>query len=267
MNNQTSHNLDSRVKNFLDTFRVGIDFGEAAGGIALVKGNKILHAETYVDFHDATLEQRRQLRRGRRTRHAKKMRLARLRSWVLRQEIPSSIPGAVSKNGKARLPDPYDILKDKRFWVQPQVYQQKKVDPQKADSWLELAKKGEIDAAGFVRALTLIFKKRGYKYDDKEFSEYDDNRLIDFLNSCCLLKDSPEMKIAIEEEIKRRSEVKKKPKLHDAFKAALNRKPEPRKAVPRQIKENELRDIVSAFGEKYKLPDETVEKWKIGLYA
>ncbi len=94
--------LQERLCEFLPLVRVGVDFGEGAGGIAVVKGNAILHAETYVDFHETTLEQRRQLRRGRRARHAKKMRLARLRSWILRQALPDG----------TRLPDPYRVMRD-----------------------------------------------------------------------------------------------------------------------------------------------------------
>ncbi|MGH7205107.1 MAG: RRXRR domain-containing protein, partial [Nitrospiraceae bacterium] len=83
-----SPHLEEKFSRFLPQLRLGIDIGEWAGGIAVVRGNEILHAETYTDYHGTTLEKRRQLRRGRRTRHAKKMRLARLRSWVLRQELP-----------------------------------------------------------------------------------------------------------------------------------------------------------------------------------
>lgn len=262
MNSDVNPHLNDRVNNFLSTLRVGIDFGETAGGVAIVRKNEIIHAETFVDFHDATLEQRRQLRRGRRTRHAKKMRLARLRSWVLRQQIPSDIPAARIKNKKTYLPDPYDVLQDKRYWVQPGIYQQRNKNPLESKSWIEFAEKGDVDASGFVRALTLIFKKRGYKYDDKDFLEYDAKRLIDFLNSCCLLKESPKMKVAIEEEIKRRSEIKEQTKLKEAFNVALDRSPQPRKAVPRQIKENELEKIISAFGKRYDLAPHITERWK-----
>ena len=61
--------LSRYLEEFLPQVRVGVDFGEDAGGIAVVKGNEILHAETFVDFHDTDLETRRRLRRGRRTRH------------------------------------------------------------------------------------------------------------------------------------------------------------------------------------------------------
>ena len=45
MKNQTSYNLDSRVEDFLKIYCVGIDFGDAAGGIAVVRGNEILQIE------------------------------------------------------------------------------------------------------------------------------------------------------------------------------------------------------------------------------
>lgn len=71
---------EDQIKEFLSFYRFGVDLGEAAGGLALLLGTDILHVETYLDFHEATLETKRTLRRGRRTRHAKKMRLARVRS-------------------------------------------------------------------------------------------------------------------------------------------------------------------------------------------
>lgn len=163
--------LRERISKFLPVVRVGVDFGEGAGGIAVVKGNAILHAETYVDFHETTLEQRRQLRRGRRTRNAKKMRLARLRSWVLRQKLPDG----------RRLPDPYKVMRDPRFHAQPGVFESKGANPGAVLSWIDLAKQSKADADGFVKALTLIFQKRGYKWDSIELEEMTDAKLKDFL--------------------------------------------------------------------------------------
>jgi len=81
------------------------------------------------------------------------MRIARLRSWLLRQTLPDG----------SRLPDPYWVLsaENKHLWVQPGIYRVKGSNPRSAPSWIDLAKRGEADAAGFVRAVTLIFKKRG----------------------------------------------------------------------------------------------------------
>jgi 5-methylcytosine-specific restriction endonuclease McrA len=243
-----SEQLKPKVNEFLSTLRVGVDFGETAGGIALVQGNRILHAETFVDFHDSTLETRRTLRRGRRTRRSKKMRLARLRSWVLRQKLPDG----------SHLPDPYPIMWDERFQTKPLLYKEKGRDPRQVDGWLEAAKKGEVDAAGFVCALTILFQKRGYKYDEAELEEFKDTRLLEFLNSCSRLEAAPDLAEKMRSEVERRG----KPKLQQAFEAALTRPPEPRKAVPRQVKEEDLRVIVFAFGRRILLSEEEIARWQ-----
>lgn len=253
----TSEKLQQRLNEFLPTLRLGVDTGESTGGIALVQGNSILHSETYVDFYDATLETRRTLRRQRRTRQAKKMRLARLRSWLLRQEIPAAIPGAENKNGKSRLPDPYRLMKDKRYWTLPDFYKVAGKDPVKADRWEDKAKKGEVDAEGFVIALTRIFKKRGYKYDDRDFEELSDEKLLDFLNSCCMLKEAGNLSGALKKEVERRENKK----LITAYGEALNRQIQPRKALPRQIKEADLKEIVSQFVRRYGLSNDIETIW------
>ncbi|MFB3815612.1 MAG: HNH endonuclease domain-containing protein [Terriglobales bacterium] len=240
--------LKERVAAFLPTLRLGVDFGEAAGGIALVRGNTIIHAETFVDFHNTTLETRRGLRRGRRTRHSKKMRLARLRSWVLRQKLPDG----------TRLPDPYRVMWEPRFQTKPTIYKEKGKSPREVPTWIEAAKAGEVDAAGFVCALTHLFQKRGYKYDDKELEDFSEDRLKDFLDSCCLLARAADLAEKMRAEVDRRA----KPKLRDAFTAALTRLPQPRKAVPRQIKEEDLRVMVAAFGARYGLTEQTISRWQ-----
>ncbi|MBI5236873.1 MAG: HNH endonuclease [Deltaproteobacteria bacterium] len=250
--------LNKRVKEFLSIARLGIDLGEAAGGIALVRGNEILHDETYLEFREATLETRRTLRRARRTRNAKKMRLARLRSWVLRQFIPSTIPGAGLKDGKSRLPDPYHLMQDKKYQTLPGFYRVEGKDPSNASGWVDAAKNGEVDAEGFVIALTHIFKRRGYKYDDRDLEELSDARLAEFMDSCCVLKDACSLADDLRVEIERRE----KPKLMDAYEQALVRKPQLRKALPRQIKENDLRTIVERFGTHYGLDAAVVKRWR-----
>ena len=155
--------LERKIKEFLPTYRLGVDLGEAAGGLALIHNNNILHAETFTDFHEATLETKRALRRGRRTRHAKKMRLARLRSWILRQCIPAHVTGAEIKDSYSRLPDPYRLMKDKKYQTLPGFYEVKGQNPEKSPTWIDKAKAGEVDAEGFVIALTHILQKRGYK--------------------------------------------------------------------------------------------------------
>ena len=242
--------LRERIDRFLPTLRLGVDFGQTTGGIGLVRDREILHAEAFVDFHDSTLETRRTLRRGRRTRSSKKMRLARLRSWVLRQRLPDG----------SRLPDPYRVMWDIEggFQTKPGLYKTKGRSPGEYDTWIEVAKKGEVDPAGFVCALTHLFQKRGYKYDQKDLDDFTTERLIDFLNSCCLLAQAPELEKQMRAEVERRN----KAKLLDAFETALTRPPEPRKAVPRQIKEQELRTMIEMFGRKHNISSQTTARWQ-----
>lgn len=243
--------LRARVDEFLSTLRIGIDFGETAGGIALVHGNKILHAETFVDFHEATLEDRRKMRRGRRTRHSKKMRIARLRSWILRQRLPDG----------TRLPDPYMIMDNPKFQTKPGLYRTSGANPKEIPTWIEAAKEGKVDSDGFVCALTHIFQKRGYKYDDKELDELSASALENFLNSCCLLKEAGELNDKIHSLVK----AYNKPGLTHAYENALNRMVEPHKAQPRIIKEQELKIIVEKFGKSNGLSNEIVLRWQHNL--
>jgi 5-methylcytosine-specific restriction endonuclease McrA len=252
--------LRERIISFLPTVRVGIDFGESAGGIAVVQGNRILHAETYIDFHASDLEQRRQLRRGRRTRRAKKMRLARLRSWVLRQKL---------LNG-ARLPDPYAVMKEPRFHVQPGIFQTTGSNPATVPSWIDLAKQGKVDASGFVRALTLIFQKRGFKWDAIELEKMTDEKLRDFFQKARVPDD--DLAGTIRNEIERRRENPDDPargrkkvqpdQLVDLLNQARGRKPQPRVAEHRSVKEADVRSVVEGFGNSINLSKDTIQRWQ-----
>lgn len=252
--------LQERIDSFLPNIRVGIDFGESAGGIAVVQGNRILHAETYVDFHGSDLEQRRQLRRGRRTRNAKKMRLARLRSWVLRQKLPSGV----------RLPDPYVVLNDPRFHVQPGIFKTPGKNPSDVPSWIDLAKQGNVDTHGFVRALTLIFKKRGYKWDAIELQKMTDDKLKDFLEKARVSSDN--LASTIRDEIERRRANpddsargrKRVPpdQLVDLLSEARGRKPQPRVAEHRSVKEADLQSIMEGFGSSMDLSKDMIQRWQ-----
>lgn len=254
--------LQDRLATFLPAIRMGIDFGESAGGIAVVQDNHILHAETYVDFHASDLEQRRQLRRGRRTRHSKKMRLARLRSWVLRQKLPDG----------TRLPDPYVVMRDPKFHVQPSVFKTKTPgrDSATAPSWIDLAKQGKVDASGFVRALTLIFKKRGFKWDAIELAKMTDEKMKDFLQTARVPSDN--LASDIREEIQRRrqdqdSSVRGKKKVSPdellaLLEQARERQPQPRVAEHRSVKEADLRSAVEGFGNSINLTKATIQRWQ-----
>lgn len=254
--------LQEQLAAFLPAIRVGIDFGESAGGIAVVKGNQILHAETYIDFHNSDLEQRRQLRRGRRTRRAKKMRLARLRSWVLRQKLPDG----------TRLPDPYVVMRDPKFHVQPGVFKTKTPgrDSATVPSWIDLAKQGKVDASGFVRALTLIFQKRGFKWDAIELAKMTDEKMKDFLQTARVPSDN--LASDIREEIQRRrqdpdSSVRGKKKVSPdellaLLEQARERRPQPRVAEHRSVKEADLRSAVEGFGNSINLTKATIQRWQ-----
>ena len=260
-----SSSLHQRIEEFLATTRVGIDFGEHAGGIAVVRGNEVLHAETFLDFHEATLEQRRILRRGRRSRHAKKMRLARLRSWVLRQKL----------SDRNRLPDPYKIMRNPAYMPQPGVYKTAGIDPKAAVSWVDLAKSGKADVDGFVRALTLIFQKRGYKWDAIDLEQMSDAALKDFLNSARIPPGDPQLANQVSSQIERRrtdpespARGKKKipPEELDAlFQLACARgeqPPRPRTAEHRSVKEADLCSAVDGFTRSCGLAQADMERWK-----
>jgi len=252
--------LTTRLHDFLPTVRVGVDFGEGAGGIAVVKGNQILHAETYVDFHETTLEKRRQLRRGRRTRHSKAMRLARLRSWVLRQKLPDG----------TRLPDPYDVMHTLRLHVQPGVYEKAGTDPLKAPSWIDLVKQGRGDAEAFVKALTLIFQKRGYKWDSIALEEMTDAKLKDFLTTARIPNN--DLYADVRAQIKRREDDSDDPvrgrskvsptELLDLLVRARNRQQQPRQAEHRSVKSAELVEVIDGFGKSAGVPLTTIQRWQ-----
>ncbi len=250
--------LQERINGFLPLVRVGVDFGEGAGGIAVVEGRTILHAETYVDFHETTLEQRRQLRRGRRTRHAKKMRLARLRSWILRQRLPDG----------SRLPDPYRVMSDPRFHVQPEVFRSPGRHPAGAPSWVALAREGKADVDGFVKALTLIFQKRGYKWDAIELAEMTDSKLKDFLSTARVPTD--QLRNEIRGQIKRREDDPENPvrgknkvspeELHRLLDEARQRPRQPRQAEHRDVKAADLGEVIDGFGKSAHLPEALTER-------
>lgn len=197
--------LDEKVAPFLLTTRVGIDFGETKGGICIESGriengnlvNEIRHAEVFCDFHATDLETRRGLRRGRRSRHAKELRLARLRSWILRQPDPTKIPsltdGKTHLQKDQRLPDPYALMRQDlhpEFQCQPGEFQTKIGAEKKRalPTWPSAVASGDFygadPAKAFVIALTHIFQKRGYSYSDADLAALTDAQLEDWKRRC-----------------------------------------------------------------------------------
>lgn len=282
--------LTEKVEPFLLATRVGIDFGETKGGIAIERGqrvdgrvvNEIVHAEVFCDFHDTTLEERRGLRRGRRSRHAKKIRLARLRSWVVRQPDPTRLANLDSWLRKPfklprekRLPDPYALMRNPQYQCQPFEYDigRKQLSARgfnkndesesQLPTWIEAVKAGKRnDAAAFVIALTHIFQKRGYSYSDAELEMLTDSQLEGFLASAALKNSSGSFIEKIEQQIARReniaeddkqdwrgkvSERVKPEELRVRLNQARERAPKRRKAVHRREKVQLLRDVIEGF--------------------
>jgi len=263
--------LREKVKPFLETVRVGIDFGEYAGGIAILKGNEIRHAEVFLDFHETTLEQRRDFRRNRRTRHAKKMRLARLRSWVLRQK---------RSDGSRWFSDPYELMRRKEFQCQPGEYAVGKGNlaavKGNLPTWSEAVRRGErTDPDSFIIALTHLFQKRGFGYSDADLEAMNDAQLRDFLASACL-KNSPLMFLQkLDVQVKRRELVEEdtdqtwrgktkvqSTELRELFDQAKKEPPKRRKAVHRREKVAILRDMIRKFGEANGLSDDNIKQWQ-----
>ncbi len=159
--------LRSKVNEFNSAFKLGIDLGTKTGGIALVKNNKVILARTFLDYHNTDVKKRRAHRRNRRSRRAKEKRLARLRSWVLRQKV----------NGK-QLPDPYKIrnIPFHRAGEKPSNIKGKA-------NWVSAVIDGKnTSEEAFVKALVTIFMKRGQSYDKFEIEGLNDKEFLEFLN-------------------------------------------------------------------------------------
>jgi hypothetical protein len=92
LNAPLNQNMETRRSEFLDSFRLGVDFGDKAHGVAVVKQREVVLGVTLQDASKSDLSTRRQLRRGRRTRESRRQRLARLRQWCLRNHLPDPDP-------------------------------------------------------------------------------------------------------------------------------------------------------------------------------
>ena len=261
--------LEQDINEFLPTLRLGLDIGEWAGGIAIVRNASVLHGETYTDYHNTTLEDRRGVRRGRRTRRAKKMRLARLRSWTTRQPDPSksaeiSAWRAAHGEGRGipkhlRLPDPYRLMAVHRFQCQPGEYdagkKQLRAKAGKAKdalgTWVEEVKLGHVvDSEAFVVALTHLFQKRGFAWTGSDLAEMTDKELAEEIRKVRLTQAVADRVRAEIERRKHNPEPEREGKIADIEKEielALKRPKQPRVAEHREIVASELREVVSAF--------------------
>ena len=121
-----------------------------------------------------------------------------------------------------------------------------------------------------MKALTLIFQKRGYKWDAIAPEEMTDDKLKDFLATARIPND--ELARDIEKQIKRREENPDDPlrgkkkvspgELRGLLEAARKRDRQPRQAEHRSVKEADLREVIDGFGKAAGLPKELTERWK-----
>jgi len=240
-NSKYSSKLAERIREFNSAFKLGVDLGTKEGGIALVKDNQVLFAKTFLDFHKENLKDRRTHRRNRRSRLAKKRRVAILRSWLLRQKV----------NGK-QLPDPYKIKDTPLF---------KRTN---AKNWIDaVVSKQDTSPEAFVRALTTVFRKRGQSYEEtaKQIEDMDYRELKDYINSLGSITE--EEFNALSEEIKYRSESSETSSeknryagLVDILKTKLSNK---ENIKNRREREKELEQIVKAFCEANNVHES--DKW------
>ena len=110
-------------------------------------------------------------------------------------------------------------------------------------------------ATEFVRALTLLFKRRGYKYDDRGFQDLSDKEFQEFLETARIPPAAEDLQEQVKQEIERRVrevEDRKQGPLRTALEAklkgALKREKKSGIAEPRQVKEAELEQVVQGFG-------------------
>lgn len=239
--------LAQRISEFRPQLRLGLDIGQWAGGIAVIQRNEIKHAETYTDYHVTTLKDRRTLRRGRRTRHAKKMRLARLRSWILRQEVEGQ-----------RLPDPYQVMRQKKYQCQPGEFAVGRKGLSRAGlekpalgSWVQAVKAGSrADLEAFIIALTQLFQKRGFRWEGSDLAEMTDEELKEELSTVRLTEEAAQQ---IRAELERRARNPREGyegKIKDAeslIKEAIERKKQPRTPEHRSVVADDLKALVQAF--------------------
>ncbi|MEM4097839.1 MAG: HNH endonuclease domain-containing protein [Candidatus Micrarchaeaceae archaeon] len=252
--------LMERIKEFNSAFKLGIDLGTKTGGVALIKDNNVLVAKTFLDFHNETLKERRERRRNRRSRLARKKRIARLRSWVLRQKVAGN-----------QLPDPYDpkvknmvlskLLKEKGISEE---------DKKNLSNWSEVVINGyDTSPEAFVKALILIFKKRGQLY--KEIADYikdmTDKQLKKYIESLEVITD--EAKGALIDEINWRQSIAESDSLRRTYSTLREKVNEiadeseqsESRAKDRKKREEEIEQLVEAFCKANNIDDGTRQRW------
>ena len=190
MGTLVSEKVASNTEKFLSSYRLGIDFGDKAHGVTLVRGNEIILGATLVDGAASDLKKRRQSRRGRRTRESRRQRLARLRQWCLRNHLPdpdsyvnpeiNSVVWPPNRGGKPasvlkgltkqQRSFCHSALRDDTHWQQfldlpsEAINQCALINPFIAR---RLAREGRATPLVFVRALWHLFEHRGFDWYDR----------------------------------------------------------------------------------------------------
>ena len=122
----------------------------------------------------------------------------------------------------------------------------------------------------FVKALTLIFQKRGYKWDSIALNEMTDSKLKDFLTTARIPNN--DLYADVRAQIKRREDdangaVRGKSKASPAellglLEKARSRQQQPRQAEHRSVKVAELIEVIEGFGRSAGIPSATLERWQ-----
>jgi len=184
------------------------------------------------------------------------MRLARLRSWALRQGLP----------------DPYQLMRRKEFQCQPgefnvgrkklKITTGKKKD--ELGSWVEAVQSGvRNDPEAFVIALTQLFQKRGFQWAGSDLQEMTDDELAKELDEIDGVRITPSVAEQIENEVRRRADNPQpeyEGKIKDLgrlLQKALDRERQPRTAEHRSIIEDDLRRLVDAYTSQH-CPQNTI---------
>ncbi len=135
------------------SIRLGLDFGLKGVGVAIVRGSKVLYAQSLLNLGLVDIANRRGHRRSRRTHRMRQRRLRRFRKYCLRNGLPDPVP--LSHTSTA----PHSDLKE----------------PHAPDSrWQDLLEirssllDGKATAEEFVRFSYDLVRRRGYTYDSLE---------------------------------------------------------------------------------------------------
>ena len=247
LSSKAQKEFNDQISEFNSYYKLGIDLGDKTG-IAIVKDNKIILAKTLIDLHPKKLDERREARRNRRTRLSRKKRLARLRSWVMRQKV-----------GDQRLPDPYKIMHDSKYWS---IYNKSNSTNKK--DWIDLlTHNNSLSAEDFVRGLTIIFRKRGY-LAFKYLSKLSDKELKNYLKQLKPPISNDEYEAVLSEIAERFKNGEIDEKEYSSFKfklAQINKESKDFQVKQREEVKKELEDLVDLFN---KSVDNKIDKerWK-----